>query len=406
MASNDKGGRSQLPVEIWQQVSDHLSSKNWARISRTCRATHMVQPAAIDLNIRSESAMAWVQTHWGQAKNMKLTWLIRDVPWVVAHNAASLTSLQSLQLQLKDDRSPTSAMLLTWLLAQAPALRLLSIQQPRAFVVPPIRNLRHLVVTSQEFPAIMVAAIRQLRMLQTLWLGVLRPELEPECAEFDLAGLTHLSDVAVDNLMMPRLTLPKHCRLHLTGFTETVFLETWYGLMRHGQLKSISLKDTGGDVIDDMPGFLAESKCTSLHWWYLLELGERESPLLFDPVSFKRLTHLKLSAVHIHIVLPQAVPLKVLHVSASYLSVTCVSAQSLGFGLAELKVLYKSLKGCDIFEVVGVMSRRGKTVSKIEVSQDWEPWEEHDGFLVSSSSGGWQCSCGACLACLQLVTLS
>ena len=40
----------------------------------------------------------------------------------------------------------------------------------------------------------------------------------------------------------------------------------------------------------------------------------------------------------------------------------------------------------DKFEVVGVMSSMGKTLSKIEVSQDWEPWEEHDRFVVGSSS--------------------
>ncbi len=90
-----------------------------------------------------------------------------------------------------------------------------------------------------------------------------------------------------------------------------------------------------------------------------------------------------------------------LHVSASNLSVACVNPRALGQSLTELKVVYKSLKGCDVFVVVAVMAGLGKTVSKVEVPGDWEPWEEHDGFLVGGSSGCWKCSCSACLACLQ-----
>ena len=298
----EKVSSSPLPVEIWQQISGHMSSRSWAKISRACKAMHLVQPAEIDLNIRSESAMAWVQTHWGQASNMKLTWLIRDVPWVIAHNAASLTSLQSLQLTLKEDRSPTSAMLLTWLLAQAPALRMLSIQQPRAFVLPPIRNLSHLLIHSDEFSATVVASIRQLRMLRTLALIALH--LEAECAEFDLASLPHLSDVLVDDVLMPRLALPRACRLHLSGTVDTVFLETWVGMARHGQLRTINLRDAGNYLVDELQAFLMDSNCTALQW-DLLELGELQRPVQFDPVSFRRLTHLSLTGTQLHIVLPQ-----------------------------------------------------------------------------------------------------
>ncbi|CAL8464303.1 g3838 [Coccomyxa elongata] len=105
---------------------------------------HSVHPEQIGRIVKSESALAWVQTHWGQ------------------------------------ERSPT-VMLLVWLLAQAPQLQLLHLQHPRSLVVPPIRNLRHLIMASHEFTPTTAASIKQLRKLQTLWLGTPRPEICPGC---------------------------------------------------------------------------------------------------------------------------------------------------------------------------------------------------------------------------------
>ncbi len=103
-----------------------------------------------------------------------------------------------------------------------------------------------------------------------------------------------------------------------------------------------------------------------------------------------------------------------LHVSATNLSIGCVNPQALAQGLRELKVMYKSLNGCDIFEVVTAMSHLGKAVRRLDVSadSDWSSgevsadsvnWEVDAGVLVTApeSNGVWRCPCGACLDCLQ-----
>ena len=78
---------------------------------------HSVQPEQIGINVESESALAWVQTRRGQASNFRLRWLRRGIPWIMAQNAASVTSLE--HLELIQEGSPTTVMLLMWLLAQA-----------------------------------------------------------------------------------------------------------------------------------------------------------------------------------------------------------------------------------------------------------------------------------------------
>ena len=47
-----RGKRSaQLPREIWQQIAGHMSTKDWARLSRTCKAMHSVQPEQISISV-------------------------------------------------------------------------------------------------------------------------------------------------------------------------------------------------------------------------------------------------------------------------------------------------------------------------------------------------------------------
>ncbi|BDA49827.1 hypothetical protein COCOBI_14-4470 [Coccomyxa sp. Obi] len=183
------------------------------------RASNDVQKGRLcSAPCRNMAADCWAhvhQTHWGQASKMILTWFKKDMPWVMAHNAASVTSLKRLELNLVVEKSPTTVVLLSWLLAQAPQLQLLFLRYPRELVVPPIRNLSHLIMASNDFTSTIAASIRQLRNLQTLWLGRAQLNLESACAEFDLASLPQLSDLG--DLSSPVLFDVAHfrCLTHL-----------------------------------------------------------------------------------------------------------------------------------------------------------------------------------------------
>ncbi|BDA49803.1 hypothetical protein COCOBI_14-4230 [Coccomyxa sp. Obi] len=363
---------------------------------------HSVQPEHIDIQVASESALAWVQTHWGQASRLQLTWDRRDVPWVMAHNAASLTSLKRLEVSLLEERMPTTAMLLTWLLAQAPQLELLYLHHPRVFVVPPIRNLRHLIMESGDYMATSVASIRQLRNLQTLSLGRAGPDLEVECAEFDLACLPQLSDVCIDSLVVHRVNLPKDCRLHLVGPECDMFLTTWNDIARRGQLQSVNLQSSGLDepFLDSIPELLLDWNCSVLNWSDMTQLGEVSNPVRFD---FCRLTHLRLDGGDIHIVLPQELPLQVLHVEAMSLSIVCEDPHEQAERLQQVRVVYRTLQGTDISVLVGAMCGMGAIVSKVDGLEARADPDGRHGLLVSYQREPvlWKCPCGACLHCLQ-----
>ncbi|BDA51430.1 hypothetical protein COCOBI_18-3080 [Coccomyxa sp. Obi] len=364
---------------------------------------HFVQPKEIDISVRSESALAWVQTHWGQASKMRLTWWERDIPWVTARNAASMTSLEHLELRHLQEESPTTAMLLMWLLAQAPWLQLLYLKYPRAVVVPPIRNLRHLMMgSSTEFTPATAASIGELCNLQTLWLGMAQSDPGNACAELDLTSLPQLSDVCIDDIPLPLIALPRHCRLHLVKTINNMMeLDTWCDIARHGQLHSIKRRFEGMVLSDDMPASVLELDCSVLNWWNIKALGHQLRPAVFHAQSYRCLTHLRLAGREIHIVLPPELPLQVIHVEAESLSIVCGNPQEQAKRLQQLKVRYCTLQGAGIFVLVSLMCGMGAVLRQADVR---EP-EDYDGFLVSyrREPGVWKCPCGACLHCLHQV---
>ncbi|BDA49805.1 hypothetical protein COCOBI_14-4250 [Coccomyxa sp. Obi] len=402
--TSEEGGSAQLPVEIWEQIAGHMSSRSWAKVSRTCKAMQSVRPEHIDIGLKKESALAWVQTHWGQASTLKLTWRKKNVPWVMFYNAASPTSLRHLEVRLLEEKSPATAMVLTWLLAQAPQLQLLFVQRHTAIVVPPIRNLSHLIMVSSKFNRTTAASIRQLRNLRTLWLGIPDPDPDIPCAELYLASLPHLSDVCINSLAMPFITLPRHCRLHLMGDDLDIFLDTWDDIARHGKLRSVNVQICR-EVIDDIPKPLLEWKCSFLEWYGIKQLGQVSSPVLFDAAHLCCLTHLNLKGGNIHIILPQELLLQVLHVNAELLSMVCANPQEQAKRLQQVKVVYRTLQGTDVFLLVYAMYGMGAIASKVdglEASTDSDGCHE---LLVSYRREPvvWKCPCGACLDCLQQI---
>ncbi len=354
-------GQLDLPLEIWQRIAKHMSTEEWVAASRTCRTTYAVQPEEIDLEIHNKTHMSWVVNHWGRARRLHLYWAARSVPRYVAECGAGLACVKRMHLGL--DHTPSDEKkILRWLVDQAPQLRLLSISQYRAVAVPLVQNLSHLLVTSDAFTKKNLASIEQLSSLRTLWLGKLNPAENydgADCPVINLAGLLHLTSVAVDCVAVPEIILPEPCSLHLFGSHEPVlYLNSWDAAAEHGQLRSIDLIHHHAEE-DDLPILLKESKCTFLNYCSFERLGESHRPVLFEAARFQCLTHLKISGMSLHITLPQALNLKVLHAKADDLSIKVECPTALAQGLQELKVVYEKLEGCDIFDVVAVMTGMG-----------------------------------------------
>ncbi|BDA51433.1 hypothetical protein COCOBI_18-3110 [Coccomyxa sp. Obi] len=240
-----------------------------------------------------------------------------------------------------------------WLLAQASQLQLLYLQHPIALVVPPIRNLRHLLMASTYFTPATAASIKQLRNLQTLWLGM--AGLYPGYVELDLTCLPQLSNVCIDAIPLPRIALPRQCRLHLSGNDDIMELETWSDIARHGQLQSNRRQSKGLVLNDSTPPSLLYSKCSVLHWRDIKSLGYPSSLMLFDAAHFCYLTHLNLMGDEIYVALPQDLPLEVLHVQAKSLSIAFLDPQEHAKRLQELRITYCTLRGANIFVLIPTM---------------------------------------------------
>ena len=283
-------------------------------------------------------------------------------------------------LRLLQERNPATAILLTWLLAQAPQLQLLYMSHPTGFVVPPIRNLSHLIMRSTEFTATCAASIGQLRNLQTVWLGRTTPDPEIVWAGLDLASLPQLSDVCLHSVSLDYTTLPKHCHLHFLADDAYML---WDDIFKLGQLCSLDLRVTAPELVQDSPPFLLDWKCSILSWWEIGHLGVLSSPVEFDAAHFCCLTHLRLSGEEIHIQLPQELLLQVLDVDAECLSIVCTNPQEQAKRLQRMRVVYRTLQHTDVCLLVGAMCGLGATMSKLDELEAEADLDGRHGFLVS-----------------------
>ncbi len=72
---------------------------------------------------------------------------------------------------MQEESSPASTVFLAWLMCQPTGLRLIAANTSAALVVPPLQTLRHLLVEADTYGDAAVAAVCQLRGLQTLRLA-------------------------------------------------------------------------------------------------------------------------------------------------------------------------------------------------------------------------------------------
>lgn len=293
----------ELPVDIWQQIARHMDyTSEWVQVSRTCRAMSAVQPQLICVKVRCESAMSWLQSHWGQARRLELS-VASNVSWATSHKARSLITVNLLDLTgWTDDKNPTIGVLLAQLQTLAPNLRLLHIAGPEQLAVPSFKNLVHLIMSSIMFSAEAVASIRELSNLHTLWLGkygygerhYMKKALP--CAELDLSGLVHLYCVTLQYVVVPDFSLPSQCRVHLIGNAASVLdVDVWMKAASQGLLQSIHIDRDGFDGFDDIdeiPDLLTQSRCRSLNWQGLQFLGSPGGLVIFDRACFLVLVNL------------------------------------------------------------------------------------------------------------------
>ncbi len=244
--------QAHLPQEIWQRIAEHMSSNDWAAISKINRTTYAVQPKTIGMRVGCKSDVTWVLTHCSSATSLKLEWSCSLIPKCLDREIAFLATLKCLHLRL-DGCIYASNRVLRRVVAQAPSLSLLCIERWAALAPPRIDTLTNLIICSVTFSA-QAISFRRLHNLRTLYIGLLYGlDGSASCAEVDLTGLPHLADVALVEVEVRGITLPRHSRLHVTSSRDAVlYMSAWDDSFRRAQLNTIDLRHCNGEM-DEFP---------------------------------------------------------------------------------------------------------------------------------------------------------
>lgn len=168
---------------------------------------------------------------WHRAHNLCLNLagspLRQEIALAIMSAQPSPGALTQLQLEWADSAAsddPDAAiglMLLTWLAAHAHGLRSLCLSVFQLPALPPLPNLRHLILNHAS-PHLAAAArdISCLTALQTLCISTVSWSDEAQELELALGGLRQLRQVKLEGILPALLELPLDAALHVTVFDE------------------------------------------------------------------------------------------------------------------------------------------------------------------------------------------
>ena len=387
----------QLPAEVWQRVSNNLSMREWVFLSSTCKAMHSMQPVWMDLEIATPLAFGWMQKRWGHAISLDLVFSTIGLPWV--HEPCSLPNLLDLRLTFNEKFDSPSAGFLTWLLARASTLRLLNIISIDSLVLPPLSNLRHLLISSNDISESTAASLGNLHELVNLCL--MRNDSECNCPRLSLGHLSKLATVLIQDVFVAGLEFPSGCILHVTSQRSRDTRVWWSDLPSSTRLGSLLVLDDP-TAHENIPDFVTTAKFPILQWNFD-RLGSPQNLVSVPRASFSSLTALYLNGEAIYIQLPRTLLLRILQVSAGALGLECEDPKALAESLEDLGIIYETVTGNGMITLTTALCQAGKWLVPVDAS-NLKPGEA-GVFLKSfvSRNDPWPCNCGACPHCLAKI---
>ncbi|BDA43027.1 hypothetical protein COCOBI_04-0370 [Coccomyxa sp. Obi] len=234
-----------LPVEVWKEVANHMSTRQWAKVSGTCRAMSQVQPRRIEcLAARQQTPehlldmLQWCINHWREAEKFGIKF--GDVHMYKMYKLMKSSSPSEHLQQLAFDFSPSKEaegrfdyiaidkFAHIWLdpyLRQAAQLKALCLEGISE-VLPNLPLLDKLVHLSVGFRRPLkkhaCIALQTLHSLETLCLDILFTSRQYEFEDvveingLDFTGCSKLRAVRVMMLEPEYLRLPPGCSLSVT----------------------------------------------------------------------------------------------------------------------------------------------------------------------------------------------
>jgi hypothetical protein len=370
----------ELPQPLWAQILSYLSFWDWARCSAVCKAFHAMKPQRIRWVSSPSPAcadIAFILKHSGSASELELELRCHlEAPheWdaiqttLAQRPAAGLATLRRLTLHAAEGGERVHQWASS-LLASAPGLTFLHLTHQRWRALPPLRQLRHLLLEAEEGVGDDDGKL-DLTPLSALETVLLRQHEDNKTSELLLPdGLQRLALISIDPAS---LIAPAACSISMTMSTE-ILEELGLGGLREGLLGKLqALTIRGGlagleeyvrvhDVLRSVRVLKLEGvgmlqDCPQS----LLSYGSLDEPFRLPASVFKQLTSLHISGACLSVAVPALPTLErvVLSsrgcvarctfedaaLSAARLSLFTLSYQSLDDDLASLRQFQERLR--------------------------------------------------------------
>ena len=267
---------SLFPVDVWKEISSHMTTAEWAKAARTCRAMSQVHPRNIlvwsmDAN---QAELHWTMRHCSEAEDLILC--LDGAAWkrlqhVMIPSDWNIQRLHHLVLDFtpfEDDMcSGLTEAHLPWLaqfLARATQLKLLQLEavsiDTRMLQVQP--NLKHLRLGFRlPVQREVCQYLQNLHSLETLHLEVLFESIGEDykvvkISGLDFTGCRHLRAISLSMLEPMKLRLPAGCSLSAQRDILCLDEEGWKrnaANLHTCRLRSNAYKDDQFDMLGECP---------------------------------------------------------------------------------------------------------------------------------------------------------
>ncbi|BDA45359.1 hypothetical protein COCOBI_07-1460 [Coccomyxa sp. Obi] len=215
-----------LPAELWARVAAHMSLRDWARASGTCRSTKAVCLKNLTIKNIPAAGVQWASRMLDTADVLcSSAHSLRPIAQGVMSGLYSIKQLQ----QLVIDAHPCSDSLLSclsWLLAQTCKLEILVTRVDSSPWFPSLTTLKHLILTFHGDAGNFCDAVPTCTALETLSLHSLgrygSEVLRMGMLEMD--GLPHLRVLVLKAIVPESIKVPKACQVHI-GVSPTTDMQ-------------------------------------------------------------------------------------------------------------------------------------------------------------------------------------
>ncbi len=348
----------------------------------------------------------WASQRWSAAREMRLERChasqVVALGDMCAGGHVMPPHLQHLSLGIQWGEPEECMAWLPMVLAQTPELHSLKLTMPKLLRVPPLLQLRHLVLTFFGCTEGCLADLALLTSLQTLSLEALYPKMQDRFTEIDLRPLVRLQQVRLFDIQCEAVYVGENCQVHVDvtdhisydseGFNPACLAEVL------PMTSSVSWTESGGVLTNPLPAFLTQAGNLSCVWLEVDTVGALGAPLILEG-NLGKLRELRIRAKFAYLHLPATLAVDALMIDLVLeLCLTCEDVGAFVEGVRAFKIVYKVDNGSFLNMVGPAMAARGMAmeVTSCRLGRNTQVQHKPDGVQALDV----RCSCGCCSVCL------